>query len=221
VNLYGFVENNGLNHTDYLGLIEIDLDILPPGGSNTRIRESADKWNPEDEDCEYDPNHEEYVVAGHGNPYEIQDGTVTKKNQQGIPYHPTITAKELAARIRKDPKSQNKRIRLISCGTGGDAKAGRDAFAQQLADELQVEVIAPNANLAFCPTGNRWAWQPSKKCCFYKSWPAGTVDPNGRWVTFSPGRWIEIPVEVSFPESPDKPAKPARLPHFPIPPKLN
>jgi hypothetical protein len=200
INLYGFVGNDGVVNIDFLGLIDIDLDILPPGGESVQIRNSAVDWDPKDEKCEYDPKVEEYVVIGHGNPDVMEDGTVTKKNRQGIPYSPLITADELAKRIKNDPNFANKRIRLISCSTGREGKKDEDeSFAQKLADLLQVEVLAPNANMKFCSTGNVFKWQPRRKCCFYKNFLPDELFPDGKWITFRPGIWIEIPVEATFP----------------------
>lgn len=53
------------------------------------------------------------------------------------------TAKEFAEIIRNDPEYHGGRIRLLSCGSG----SGKNCFAQQLADELNREVIAPTETL--------------------------------------------------------------------------
>lgn len=53
------------------------------------------------------------------------------------------TAKELAVMIREDPEYKGGNVRLLSCGAG----SLRSKFAQELADELGKEILAPTETL--------------------------------------------------------------------------
>jgi len=55
-----------------------------------------------------------------------------------------VDAKKFADVVRQDPDWGNRPITLFSCDTGKDPAQGGQPFAQQLANELGVEVYAPS-----------------------------------------------------------------------------
>ncbi|WKG10335.1 toxin glutamine deamidase domain-containing protein [Nocardia sp. PE-7] len=69
-----------------------------------------------------------YTIDMHGDPEAVFIGD------------DELSPKDLAALIRADPRWQNRAIRLLCCETG----QGPDPFAQHLANELGVQVWAPN-----------------------------------------------------------------------------
>jgi len=76
-----------------------------------------------------------YAVGSHGTSTQIQ-----------LPDGSFITAKDFAKMLLTDPAlnySKGTAIWLIGCETGAPIKGGQN-FAQQLAAELQVHVMAPN-----------------------------------------------------------------------------
>lgn len=81
-----------------------------------------------------------------------------------------LSAKELAELIRKSGKyKEGTPIRLLSCQAG----AKKDGVAQQLADELGVEVIAPTETLYISNTGEMHI----------------TDDPRGEYIRINTGVW--------------------------------
>jgi RHS repeat-associated protein len=116
VNLFRYVSNCPLQGKDPFGL---DNKNLFKNGSNAaRITDARGK------------GRGEYTVGGHGNPKSIHD-----ENNNDF-----ISPKELADMIRDDSDYDPcKPVRLNSCRTG----AGDDSFAQDLADELNNDVLAP------------------------------------------------------------------------------
>ncbi|MFE1593270.1 toxin glutamine deamidase domain-containing protein [Nocardia sp. NPDC058705] len=69
-----------------------------------------------------------YTIDMHGDPEAVFIGD------------DELSPEDLAALIRADPRWQNRSIRLLCCETG----QGQDPFAQHLANELGVQVWAPN-----------------------------------------------------------------------------
>ncbi|TWF93140.1 hypothetical protein [Saccharopolyspora dendranthemae] len=124
--------------------------------------------------CSVDPNR--FTVEMHGSP----DGVKFKGNQ--------LDAKELAEIIRgSSGYKDGTPIRLVSCETGADVPDGSKNFAQQLSEELGVEVLAPNTNAWVDNYGNIYANESSAK--FDKNEP-GTPKPRldspGEWTAFRP-----------------------------------
>ncbi len=89
-------------------------------------------------------------VTGHGNSNLVKWGKIP------------VDAKRAAEIIKRDPQYRGQPIRLLSCSTGSRP----DGFAQQLANQLGVTVLAPNDFL----------------------WPY----PDGRF-TIGPGEWVDYP----------------------------
>ena len=88
------------------------------------------------------PLEAHFDVAMHGSPTAVGFGT-TEAN---------MSARTLAAVIRHSKGYKGQKIRLLSCSTGRGV--GRNyCFAEELANALGVEVVAPNDILYISPTG--------------------------------------------------------------------
>lgn len=90
------------------------------------------------------------------------------------------TAQEFADIIRKDASFRDKKIRLLSCNTGSSATG----FAQQLANELGVDVLAPTETLWINDNGELFV---SNSITLAEMWSNGEkVHETGKWVLFLP-----------------------------------
>lgn len=83
-----------------------------------------------------------FDVAMHGSPASVGFGT-TETN---------MSARTLAAIIRHSKGYKGQKIRLLSCSTGRNV-GHNYCFAEELANALGVEVMAPNDVLYISPTG--------------------------------------------------------------------
>ncbi|WDC03820.1 DUF6531 domain-containing protein [Escherichia albertii] len=84
-----------------------------------------------------------FTVGGHGTPTSMNDDRIKKGS--------VLTIKQLASDIRANPKyHEGMPVVLFSCETG----KGKNSFAQQLANELDVTVIAPDEIIWIWPDGN-------------------------------------------------------------------
>jgi RHS repeat-associated protein len=125
LNLYAYVGNDPVNAIDLLGLaIDVNLfaDEMHKGVNFFRAGEYIDS-----------PSDSLLTVGGHGN----KDGVFADHAS----YQGPVPIKDLADIIRntdKWKKGQVKTVRLISCNVGNGK------YPQKLADELGVEVQAPN-----------------------------------------------------------------------------
>lgn len=90
-----------------------------------------------------------------------------------------LSASEFAAVVRADPGWDGGPIRLFSCDTG----KGPDAFAQKLADELGVEVLAPN-ELAWSDSFGQY-WAATATVDIYGE-TCSTRPPDGHFASFRP-----------------------------------
>jgi len=161
-NLYAYAYDSPIVFVDPSGLA--NLNLFSPQ-TDLELWELANGWDPSGV----------YSVAGHGVAYS--DGTFANLIQgtDGNNY----TAQQLAQYIRNDPNWQHQTIDLRSCGGGNK---GANSFAQQLANALGVNVIAPT-NILY--------WQRARIQPFWATnWlSSGDVTiPNGSWQTFSPVR---------------------------------
>ncbi|MEV4648760.1 hypothetical protein [Saccharopolyspora sp. NPDC049357] len=124
--------------------------------------------------CSVDPNR--FTVEMHGGP-------------NGVKFkHIDLDAKELAEIIRgSSGYKEGTPIRLVSCETGADAPDGSKNFAQQLSEELGVEVLAPNTNAWVDNHGNIYASESSAKFDKDESGtPKPRLDSPGEWTAFRP-----------------------------------
>ena len=113
LNLYGFVNNDGVNFWDYLGLVDLNLF---DSDDKANFDERCGKWK--------DAGQEEFTVGGHGLPHSVEG----------------LNAAQLWDKIRLSPNFAGaKSITLYSCSTG----KGDNAIAQQLANISGLPVKAP------------------------------------------------------------------------------
>lgn len=121
--------------------------------------------------------YEDFAV--HGVPeeslveYETTTGEMVRYN-----------AKEAADMIREDPSYQGGNIRLLSCGAG----ASRSGFAEELAKELGVEVLAPTETLWVADNGEMFI--TDSKILAEMWYNNGEIDntfhSTGYWKPFGP-----------------------------------
>ena len=126
-NLYQFAPNTQV-WVDWLGLAGVNMNLFP---SNEDIHSYAQK-------VANKPNT--FQVGGHGNPSLMVDGATGER----------LDAKKLASRIKKDPNYKSgMTVEILSCNTG----KGANPLGQQLANELNTTVKAPNEYLWFSSNG--------------------------------------------------------------------
>jgi|GEM_PF-2787027 len=210
LNLYGFVGNDGVNSWDYLGLAEPDLDLLSDEAKDRIIRACCKEWDVgNDENNKASEGEDEFLIVGHGNPWNIADGAVTEKSKNGYPYHPNLSTKDLENKMQVAGWKEGQTVRLLSCGTGGSAGYSDDKnFAQRLADALQVDVIAPSHTVSLEREGGKFC------CKFWANAKYRKEAENGEWIRYSPNRPTEVGPFAVEEEAPPPP-KVERLPQAP------
>ena len=125
--LYVFADN-ALTWIDALGLKGVNLNLFPP---DDKIYNFA-------KNVRNKPNV--FQIGGHGDPSTIEDGSSRQR----------LTARDLAQRIRSHPDyRKGMTIELLSCNTG----TGSNSIGQQLANELNTTVKAPNQFLWYYSDG--------------------------------------------------------------------
>lgn len=91
-------------------------------------------------------------------------------------------AKEAAEMIRNSREFRGRDIRLISCQTGA---GGKNSIAQQIADELGVNVMAPTEIVTVEPIEGKMF--VSNNDILTRLWIAGeNVTETGKWEIFKP-----------------------------------
>lgn len=111
--------------------------------------------------------------GGHGKPFSIEYETTN-----GMIVN--ITASDYADILREDPSYKGGNIRLLACSTG----SVEDGFAQQLANELKVNVMAPTETLWVDENGKMFV---SNSAVLADMWYDGVkVNPTGKWRLFKP-----------------------------------
>jgi len=186
INLYGFVRNNTVALSDFLGLVELHIVLIDPNNKfeQERIVEPAKKWVPGKEELARDGENV-YNVLGHGAGNSISDG----RNGRTVPPssrvlstwgYPSLSPLELSIMIRNDKRWGQSTVRLISCQSGAD-RGIEISFAQKLSDLLEVDVLAPTTNGKFLVKGRIRFLQ---KCvCELENNERGE---KGKWIRFSP-----------------------------------
>ncbi|MBF6144937.1 ADP-ribosyltransferase [Nocardia nova] len=91
----------------------------------------------------------------------------------------SLSARQLADLLRADPNWTNEPIRLFSCETG----QGDNPFAQQLANELGVTIVAPTELAWGYPNGSNVvsSLTVDHNGTEFPTWP-----PDGVWLAFTP-----------------------------------
>jgi hypothetical protein len=129
------------------------------------------------------PSPDEYTVFIHGNTHEV-----------GIE-HPNgdwqfLDAEGLADVIRSDPDWNGETVRLFSCDTGKEPDDGSPVFAQDLANELGSDVVAPSEK-GFYFNGVDWVSSSrevtdplTREVRHLPNSPPS--NPDGRWEIFHP-----------------------------------
>ena len=122
----------------------------------------------EDDNLRYYLNHipndnddKLFLFGSHGNQYLLGDTENGNK---------TMTPEEFAKKLKNKEfyYKGEKTIKLYSCETG---KGGKNSFAQKLANEMGVTVIAPTTKVHFKDVGGE---------------STATLKNRGKWVTFKP-----------------------------------
>nr|WP_185746128.1 hypothetical protein [Oryzihumus leptocrescens] len=104
-----------------------------------------------------------YDVAAHGNELQVQVHSAKGQAER-------LGADTLAKLIVEQPDYDGGPVRLLSCFTGSSPTG----IAQQLADRLGVNVVAPSSKL--------WMW-PDGEMAVGLDWKR----PTGGWITHEPG----------------------------------
>ena len=127
-NLYSFAPNVQ-GWVDVLGMQGVNINLF---SSNEKIRTYATRVK---------NKPDVFQVGGHGNSSVIIDGSNGK----------ALTAKDLAQKIQSHPDyKKGMTVELLSCNTG----KGANSIGQQLANELNTTVKAPNQFLWYYSNGN-------------------------------------------------------------------
>jgi hypothetical protein len=121
-----------------------------------------------------DPNR--FTVEVHGSPNGVRVG------------NKDLDAKELAEIIRGSAGYRDGApVRLVACQTGADMPDGSKNFAQQLSEELGVEVLAPSTDSWVDNYGNVYA---SESRAEFGPNESGALEPKfdspGQWNSFRP-----------------------------------
>jgi hypothetical protein len=127
----------------------------------------------------------QYTVVIHGDP------TTTGMQDRSGDWT-DYDASQLAHAIRSDPGWDGQEpIRLVSCETGKTPADGSAPYAQNLADELGVDVSAPD-QIAICSDGRMWsstvATYTGLDGRVYDIPDSGPEAPNGHFLTFQPSK---------------------------------
>ena len=143
------------------GIIKLSSKFVNP---NDKLYRYADSIKPLDGFCD---------IVCHGSPNEL---IINGFNDEEWTY----SAKQAAEMIRNSSEFNGKKIRLISCQTG----AGDNCIAQQIADELGVEVMAPTEIVNLNSYGEMFL---SDNKFIADMWNNGeAVSETGRWLVFKP-----------------------------------
>lgn len=138
---------------------------------NDRLSENAKKIKPLDRYSD---------IVFHGSPTELVACGIDGEEW-------VYGAKEAAEMIRNSREFCGKPIRLISCQTGADS----EGIAQQIADELGVNVLAPTEIVNVDIDGNMFI---SDNKTFSEIWNISSpeerikIHETGSWVEFKPRR---------------------------------
>ena len=99
------------------------------------------------------PDGNKFDVAMHGTPVGVGFGTE----------NPSLTARELARIISRDPAYHGQTVRLLACHTGAALGNGEYCFAEELANALGCIVEAPDDYLYITANGDWYVKYPGNK----------------------------------------------------------
>jgi RHS repeat-associated protein len=155
VSTYGYVGGNPTVRIDSKGL-EVELNLFSRYEGSPFIRVADSFVSP--------PGV--YAVGSHGDRLHVYDQNARQ-----------LSPLELAEMIKKDEKFKGKKaVLLFGCETGRDSLS----FAQQLAEILQMPVVAPSAYVFYPQKGRIYLGEKNRDNRYVQ----GTT---GEWVTFCPG----------------------------------
>lgn len=118
------------------------------------------------------PFEGEYALVIHGNPGAV-----------GVAEH-ELDALGLAELVRSDPEWGGRPVRLVSCATG----RGENPIAAQLADELGVEVRAPDDSVWIGHDGSVVVAPPKVVVIGGREYKVPDTGNSGTWRVFAPRR---------------------------------
>lgn len=107
------------------------------------------------------------------------DGRVFSYTDADDGHETEVSPKELAEMIQSDPKYDGSAVRLLACSAG----KYKDGAAQQLADELGVEVLAADQDVYFDFDG---AYRLARSGYENTRIVRGEAESSGRWLVFKP-----------------------------------
>lgn len=120
------------------------------------------------------PDPQRFTVEAHGSADGVMVGNTP------------ITATDLADILRASPGYQEGTpVRLLACNTGAE-RPGDPNFAQQLSQELGVEVLAPSTKAWVDDFGNVYASKTQAEFDDATGSPQPTHKQPGQWVSHSP-----------------------------------
>ena len=161
------------------GIINIDKNKIDVKGDNDILTLSSKFIN---------PNESLYKNSDKIKPIDGFDDIICHGSPEGLIINGMnneewiYTAKEAADMIRNSQEFKGRSIRLISCQTGAN---GENSVAQQIADELGVDVMAPTEIVTVEPVEGKMF--VSDNDILTRLWIRGeNVVETGKWVIFKP-----------------------------------
>lgn len=122
------------------------------------------------------PGFEDVAIHSDGWSFSYTDANGDDSRRSG---ETDVSAKELADMLRENPNYNGGDIRLVACSAG----RFEEGAAQQLADELGVNVLAPDKDVFVYPDGKVILAQNEIELDYIVE---GKIPETGQWLTFEP-----------------------------------